>query len=273
MGPWCMEHHTNSGLVQQVLSSSLSMTDAETAVINFIEKITAVSRNKQRLILAGNSVYVDRYFLEKDMPRLNAMLDPSIVDCSAIRELIRRFNFSIFYSTPGKSGQLHRALDDIRNSIEEFRYYRDEAFAEQTSPKRVQWPQDRDIYQYLLWIEFIQTKIHCILTDCHLNIIDELIDAETAEELIDFCRRNRIRYERTVPLAGRALGPLRAQLKIVANQFNEFCHYRSIDIDVISVLCEHLFPQIYEQRPQSNENNALIYSIELLRYYRSTIFK
>ena len=65
MGPWCMEHHTKSGLVRQVLDSKLSMSDAETEIINFIEKITSSTTNKKRLILAGNSVYVDRYFLEK----------------------------------------------------------------------------------------------------------------------------------------------------------------------------------------------------------------
>ena len=273
MGPWCTEHHTSSGLVQQVLDSALSMADAETAVMNFIEKVTAVSSNKQRLILAGNSVYVDRYFLEKDMPRLNAMLDASIVDCSAMRELIRRFNFSVFYNTPMKSGQLHRALDDIRNSIAEFRYYRDEAFAEQTSPKDDEWPKDRDVNQFLLWIEFVQAKVHCVLTDRHLNVVDEMTEAETSADLLQFCSRNRIRSKCTVPLAGRALGPLRAQLKNVAEEFNEFCHYRSIDVDVISVICENLFPRIYQRRPKASRNKSLFYSIELLRYYRSTIFK
>ncbi|CAF4787146.1 unnamed protein product, partial [Rotaria sp. Silwood2] len=109
MGPWCMEQHTYSDLVQQVLRSKLSMSDAETEIINFLEKTTSLSKHKKRLILAGNSVYVDRYFLEKDMPRLNSLLDRSILDCSTLKELIRRFNYNIYSKAPIKCGTLHRA--------------------------------------------------------------------------------------------------------------------------------------------------------------------
>jgi oligoribonuclease (3'-5' exoribonuclease) len=274
MGPWCMEHHTKSGLVRQVLDSKLSMSDAETEIINFINKITSsTTTNKKRLILAGNSVYVDRYFLEKDMPRLNSMLDRSILDCSTLKELIRRFNSHIYHQAPIKGGNLHRALDDIRNSIEEFRYYKTTAFEEKQQIKEEQWPLKRDTSQYLAWIHIDSRLIHCILTDSNLNQIDEIINGKNNDDLMNFFSRNKIHQERSVVVAGKYLGPIRAELKKLAPQFNEFCHYRAIDIDVVSVLCEKWFPNIYKQRPITDDENDLKNSIELLRFYRSSIFK
>ncbi|CAF1405142.1 unnamed protein product [Adineta ricciae] len=276
MGPWCMEHHTRSGLVEQVLNSKLSMSDAETKIINFIEKITSSSTaNNKRLILAGNSVYVDRYFLEKDMPRLNAMLDRSILDCSTLKELIRRFNYRIYSQAPVKGGNLHRALDDIRNSIDEFRYYQTFAFEEKqsTEDKRISSSKP-DISQYLVWIDITDSSVHGILTDENLDIIDEITGAKTSDDLMKFFHKNRIYSERKVAVAGKHLGPIRAQLKILASEFNEFCHYRSIDIDVVAVICEQCFADVYKQRPTHDEKeNELKNSIELLRFYRSRIFK
>ncbi len=265
-----MEHHTNSGLVRQVLDSQISMSDAEKQIINFIEKVTT---NNKRLILAGNSVYVDRYFLEKDMPQLNSLLHRSILDCSTLKELIRRFNPSIYHHAPIKGGNLHRALDDIRNSIEEFRYYQTTAFKEKQPIQPEDLPLQKDMTQYLVWININSKIIHCILTDSNLNIIDEILDGKTTDDLMKFFHRNGIHQERMVVVAGIYLGPIRAELKNLAPEFNEFCHYRSIDIDVVSIICEKIFPNSYQQRPVSKEENDLKNSIELLRFYRSTIFK
>jgi len=272
MGPWCMEHHTKSGLVRQVLDSQISMSEAEKQIINFIENVTSTT-DKKRLILAGNSVYVDRYFLEKDMPQLNSMLDRSILDCSTLKELIRRFNFSIYHNAPIKGGNLHRALDDIRNSIEEFRYYQTTAFEEKTQAiKQEDFPLQKDITQYLVWINIHSTGIHCILTDGHLNIIDEIENGKSNDDLMKFFHRNQIHREKLVVVAGKYLGPIRAQLKKLAPEFNEFCHYRSIDINVVSILCEKYFPNTYQQRPMTTDEDDLKNSIELLRFYRATIF-
>ena len=270
MGPWCTEHHTASGLVEQVLNSQVSMTDAETAIIQFIKRNTTPG---QRLVLSGNSVYVDRYFLEKDMPRLAALLDRTILDCSALNEFVRRFNYSIYDKSPPKGGNLHRALDDTRNSVEEFRYYQNNAFEQRTSPRNKQWPRQDDVTFFLVWIDIIGTKIHAILTDGNLNVVDETKEGKTSDELIEFLRRNKVRSERLVPVAGRCVGPLRAQLKRLALPFNEFCHYRSVDVDVLSLVCEHQFPEIYQRRPISTDEHDLNHSIELLRFYRSTIFQ
>ena len=272
MGPWCMEHHTKSGLVREVLESKVTMADAETKIIDFIERTTSPVNGKRRLILAGNSVYTDRYFLEKDMPRLHAMLDPSIVDCSALREFIYRFNPLVLDHAPLKGGNLHRALDDARNSMLELRFYQANAFEERTPSQERQWPQKKDRNQFLLWIA-LNSSIQCILTDGNLNIIDELSDGKTADELMTLCKRNGITQERMIVPAGMHLGPVRAQLKKIALEFNEFCHYRSADVDVVSVLCEKWFPKTYAKRPVSGEKNDLKQSIDLLHYYRSAIFK
>ena len=207
------------------------------------------------------------------MPRLNSMLDRSILDCSTLKELIRRFNSHIYHNAPIKGGNLHRALDDIRNSIEEYRYYQTKAFEEKQQIKDEQRPLKRDITQYIVWININSTLVHCILTDSNLNQIDEIIDGKTNDDLMDFFYRNKIRQEKIVVVAGKYLGPIRAQLKNFAPQFNEFCHYRSIDIDVISLLCEKWFPNTYQQRPMTDDENDLKNSIELLCFYRSSIFK
>jgi oligoribonuclease (3'-5' exoribonuclease) len=272
MGPWCMEHHTKSGLVQQVLNSKISMIDAETEIIKFIEKVTTGDKSR-RLILAGNSVYVDRYFLEKDMPRLNLMLNRSILDCSTLKELIRRFNYQVYQNAPIKGGNLHRALDDIRNSIKEFEYYQKTAFEEKQCPEQKQLSGKKDISQYLIWININSGITHCIITDGNLNEIDEIVDGKTNDDLMNFTKRNGIKYEKTVVVAGKYLGQIRAELNTLAAQFNEFCHYRSIDIDVVSIVCEKWYPDIYKQRPITDDKNDLKNSIELLRFYRSTIFK
>ena len=265
-----MEHHTKSGLVRQVLESRISMSDAEEQIIKFIERVTSASTNKKRLILAGNSVYIDRYFLEKDMPRLNSLLDRSILDCSTLKELIRRFNPSIYSRAPIKGGNLHRALDDIRNSIKEFEYYRTKAFEEKPLVKYEELPVKKDVSAYFVWIDIQSMRVHCILTDGHLNILDEITEGKTDQELMEFFYRNGIRQEKVVVVAGEYLGPLRAQLNKLAPKFNEFCHYRSIDVDVVSIVCEQYFPNTYQQRPSSTD---LKKSIELLRFYRATIFK
>ncbi|CAF3898697.1 unnamed protein product [Rotaria sp. Silwood2] len=114
--------------------------------------------------------------------------------------------------------------------------------------------------------------IHCILTDKNLNIIDEIVDGKINDDLMKFVRRNQIYRERRLVVAGKSLGSIRSELKNLAPQFSEFCHYRSIDIDAISVSCEKWFLNIYKQRPFKNDND-LKNSIELLRFYHSTIFK
>ena len=75
----------------------------------------------------------DRAFLARDMPELEQFLHYRIVDVSSIKELSRRWFPRAYYNAPAKGGN-HRALADIRESIEELRYYRDAVFVPPPGP-------------------------------------------------------------------------------------------------------------------------------------------
>jgi oligoribonuclease len=77
--------------------------------------------------LAGNSVYVDRGFIARDLPKLNAYLHYRTIDVSTIKELARRWHPKTYFAAPAKEGN-HRALGDIRDSIAELDYYRSAIF-------------------------------------------------------------------------------------------------------------------------------------------------
>jgi oligoribonuclease len=83
--------------------------------------------------LAGNSVGTDRGFLARDMPQLEHHLHYRIVDVSSIKELARRWYPRIYFASPSKSGG-HRALADIKESIEELKYYREVLFVPPPGP-------------------------------------------------------------------------------------------------------------------------------------------
>ena len=77
--------------------------------------------------LAGNSVWMDRLFLRRHMPRLEAHLHYRIVDVSTVKELVRRWTPDVAARLPAKA-EKHRALEDIRESVAELAFYRSEAF-------------------------------------------------------------------------------------------------------------------------------------------------
>ena len=126
MGEWCTEHHRESGLTEKVRNSSLSVTDCETQILDFLEDWTP----RGKCPLAGNSVGQDAKFLEIYMPNLMKHLHYRIVDVSTVKELVKRWFPKDFHGKPGKI-LAHRALDDIRESIEELKYYREAVFKEQ----------------------------------------------------------------------------------------------------------------------------------------------
>eukprot|EP00878_Enallax_costatus_P046887 GHUV01057202.1.p2 GENE.GHUV01057202.1~~GHUV01057202.1.p2 ORF type:complete len:110 (+),score=30.74 GHUV01057202.1:895-1224(+) len=85
MNAWCQEHHTKSGLVQRVRESSISLQEAEQQVLAFIQEHTEY----QSAQLAGNSVHVDRLFLQRHMPKVCEHLHYRIVDVSTLKECCR----------------------------------------------------------------------------------------------------------------------------------------------------------------------------------------
>jgi len=121
MDDWNKEHHKNSGLIDRVKASEESHESAEQKTIEFIKQFC----EKGKSPLCGNSVYMDRTFIRKYMPELDAHLHYRLIDVSTIKELSYRWY-------PGmekfeKRGK-HEALEDIRESIAELKYYREKVF-------------------------------------------------------------------------------------------------------------------------------------------------
>ncbi len=125
MDDWNTRHHGGSGLTDRVRASEITEALAEQQVLAFIDQHVAA---KDRPPLAGNSIHQDRRFIRRYMPALDARLHYRLVDVSTVKELARRWYPQIHDKRPPKN-ESHRALDDIRESIVELRYYRDHVFA------------------------------------------------------------------------------------------------------------------------------------------------
>ena len=121
--------HTSSGLLTE-LEHGVSLEEAEKAVLDYVAQHVPEPR---RAPLAGNSVSTDRGFLARDMPTLEQHLHYRIIDVSSVKELARRWYPRIYFASPEKHGG-HRALADIRESIEELKYYREALFVPPPGP-------------------------------------------------------------------------------------------------------------------------------------------
>lgn len=128
MGEWCKTHHASSGLTERVLQSEISEHDAEKQVLDFLMRHVGSGTP----LIAGNSVYVDLLFLKKYMPQLAAIFSHVIVDVSSIMALCIRWYPKERKQTPRKE-KTHRAMDDIKESIAELKYYKDNIFKPQKS--------------------------------------------------------------------------------------------------------------------------------------------
>ncbi|KAJ2008921.1 rna exonuclease, partial [Coemansia thaxteri] len=124
MGEWCTEHHGKSGLTEEVLQSQWTMAQVETELLYLVKSFSPKPRTA---LLAGNSVHADREFLRRHMPDLINHLHYRIIDVSTIKELALSWNPDIMQRAPTKN-LAHRAHDDILESIEELRFYRDNFF-------------------------------------------------------------------------------------------------------------------------------------------------
>ncbi|XP_047352690.1 probable oligoribonuclease isoform X1 [Vespa velutina] len=128
MNDWCKTHHAKTKLIEDVQNSKIFLKDAEQIVLKFLKYYIP----KGKCPLAGNSVYMDRLFLNKYMPLVNDYLHYRIIDVSSIKELVRRWNPEIYNSCPPKTLK-HRATSDIIESIQELTYYKDHIFLSQNS--------------------------------------------------------------------------------------------------------------------------------------------
>jgi len=123
MDEWNTQHHGASGLTDKVRASTVTEAEAQEQTLAFLREHTQA----RVAPLAGNSVHQDRLFLARYMPELHDFLHYRNCDVSTIKELARRWAPAVFEARPKKKGS-HRALDDIRESIEELRYYRERFF-------------------------------------------------------------------------------------------------------------------------------------------------
>ena len=116
--------HTRSGLLAEITASTLSLEEAGAQTLAFLQEHIPEART---VPLCGNSIGTDRRFLAAHLPEIEEFLHYRSIDVSTVKELARRWHPDAFKAAPKKAGG-HRAMDDIRESLEELRHYRSALF-------------------------------------------------------------------------------------------------------------------------------------------------
>ncbi|MDH3706570.1 MAG: oligoribonuclease [Acidimicrobiia bacterium] len=124
MDDFVRDMHTRSGLLPQIEASTLTLADAGEQTLAFLQSHIPEAAT---VPLCGNSIGTDRRFLAVQLPEIEDFLHYRSVDVSTIKELARRWYPDVLSRAPRKRGG-HRALDDIRESLEELSFYRSELF-------------------------------------------------------------------------------------------------------------------------------------------------
>ena len=119
-----VDMHTKSGLLEAIKTSTVTLEEAGAATLEFIRLHIPEART---IPLCGNSIGTDRRFLAKYLPEIENYLHYRSVDVSTIKELARRWYPKLGSDRPNKGGT-HRALDDIRASVNELVFYRERVF-------------------------------------------------------------------------------------------------------------------------------------------------
>jgi oligoribonuclease len=116
--------HTKSGLLAAIELSTTNLDEAGAATLEFLKQHIPIPNS---VPLCGNSIGTDRRFLARWLPEVDAFLHYRSIDVSTVKELARRWYPDEFAAAPRKT-QTHRALDDIKESVAELRYYRETIF-------------------------------------------------------------------------------------------------------------------------------------------------
>jgi oligoribonuclease len=124
MGDYVRNMHTRSGLLGEIEASTVSLADAGAQTLAFLQEHIAEARS---VPLCGNSIGTDRRFLLSYLPEIEEFLHYRSVDVSTIKELGKRWYPDVLKKLPKKK-EGHRALDDIRESVDELRWYRTAVF-------------------------------------------------------------------------------------------------------------------------------------------------
>ena len=138
MGDVVREMHTRSGLLPAIKASTITLADAGAATLEFIRQHVPAPRT---VPLCGNSIGTDRRFLAAYLPDIENHLHYRSVDVSTIKELAVRWAPAVVDAAPRKATN-HRALDDIRESVAELRWYRDHLFRTSTASTDPNGPSD-----------------------------------------------------------------------------------------------------------------------------------
>jgi len=123
MAPVVVEMHRRSGLLDAIRSSTVGLEEATASTIQFFSQHLKAAE----VPLCGNSIGTDRRFLAVHMPELERFFHYRSIDVSTVKELCRRWYPEALAAAPHKKGG-HRALDDIRESVEELKHYRQAIF-------------------------------------------------------------------------------------------------------------------------------------------------
>jgi len=119
MDAWNKGTHGRSGLIERVKASTVTEADAEKVLIEFLKNYVPAGKSP----MCGNTICQDRRFMARGMPKLEAFFHYRNLDVSTLKELCKRWKPEI--ASGFKKHQMHTALADIIESIEELRYYRE----------------------------------------------------------------------------------------------------------------------------------------------------
>ena len=122
MDDWNLSHHSESGLIEAVKATKVSTEQAEEETLRFLEQHTSKGKSP----LCGNSIHHDRRFLTRYMPDLEAFFHYRNIDVSSIKELVKRWYPELVKHI--RKEVSHRALSDIKESIEELKFYKENLF-------------------------------------------------------------------------------------------------------------------------------------------------
>ncbi len=118
-----VDMHTKSGLLDNIRASTVTLEEAGNQTLAFLQK----HMDARSTPLCGNSIGMDRRFLAAYLPEIEEFLHYRSIDVSTIKELGKRWDPKAVSGAPKKTGS-HRALDDIKESINELVYYREALF-------------------------------------------------------------------------------------------------------------------------------------------------
>jgi oligoribonuclease len=121
MNDFVRRMHTKSGLLERIRSSTVTLDAAGAEALAYVRTHVPEAATAP---LCGNSIGVDRRFLDRFLPELDRYVHYRSIDVSSFKEVCRRWYPEVYRGRPGKE-ETHRALNDIRESIAELRYYRD----------------------------------------------------------------------------------------------------------------------------------------------------